>query len=455
MMDIEFTIEQDKLWILQTRVGKRTGAAAIRLAVAMHEDERIALTPAEAVARVEPDHIDQVLHPQLAPHSDEDLLTTGLPASPGAAVGRVYFTADDVVAAVQAGERAILVRRETSPEDIHGMAAAEGVLTARGGLVSHAAVVARQWGKPAVVGAQEIEVGEHSLQVGDVMVAEGEYLSLDGTTGAVARGEVPLADSRLPEELLTLLAWADDIRAGRLGVRANADTAADAARAREWGAEGIGLCRTEHQFLGDRLPLVRAMILAETDEDEAAALAELGAQQRTDFEALLEAMDGLPVTVRLLDPPLHEFLPDLDELIAGEARGELDAEHQALLVAARHWREQNPMLGVRGVRLAVLREGLYRTQVRALLDAAEARTAAGHAHHRGDDPAGGRPGGAGPGPVVGGGGAGGPGRHRHRPRRHHDRDPAGLCAGLRDRRGGRLLLFRHQRPDPAHLRLLA
>ncbi len=377
MMDIEFTIEQDKLWILQTRVGKRTGAAAIRLAVAMSGDERIALTHAEAVARVEPGHIDQVLHPQLAPHLDDDRLTTGLPASPGAAVGRVYFTADDVVGAVRAGERAILVRRETSPEDVHGMAVAEGVLTARGGLVSHAAVVARQWGKPAVVGAQEIEVEEHSLRVGDLTVVEGQYLSLDGTSGAVVRGEVPLADSRLPDELQTLLGWADEIRAGRLGVRANADTATDAARAREWGAEGVGLCRTEHQFLGERLPLVRRMILAESDEDEAAALAQLGAQQRTDFEALLEAMDGLPVTVRLLDPPLHEFLPDLDELIAEEARGELDSETRPLLAAARRWREQNPMLGIRGVRLAVLREGLYRTQVRALLDAAEARVASG------------------------------------------------------------------------------
>jgi len=377
MMDIEFTIEQDKLWILQTRVGKRTGAAAIRLAVAMSEDERIALTPAEAVARVEPAHIDQVLHPQLGGFDDADRLTTGLPASPGAAVGRVYFTADDVVTAVRAGERAVLVRHETSPEDIHGMAAAEGVLTARGGLVSHAAVVARQWGKPAVVGAQALEVHDGFLRVGDLSVAEGEYLSLDGTTGDVVRGEVALAESRLPDELTTVLAWADEIRAGRLGVRANADNAVDAARAREWGAEGIGLCRTEHQFLGGRLPLVRRMILAETEEEEAAALAELGVQQLVDFEALLEAMDGLPVTVRLLDPPLHEFLPDLDDLIAMEARDELDAEHADLLVAARQWREQNPMLGVRGVRLAVLREGLYRTQVRALLDAAEARTAAG------------------------------------------------------------------------------
>jgi pyruvate,orthophosphate dikinase len=377
MMDIEFTIEQDTLWILQTRVGKRTGAAAIRLAVAMHEDERIALTPAEAVARVEPEHIDQVLHPQLGAFDTADRLTSGLPASPGAAVGRVYFTADDVVTAVRAGERAVLVRHETSPEDIHGMAAAEGILTARGGLVSHAAVVARQWGKPAVVGAQEVEVHDGFLRVGDVSVAEGEYLSLDGTTGDVVRGEVALAESRLPHELTTVLAWADEIRAGRLGVRANADNAVDAARAREWGAEGIGLCRTEHQFLGGRLPLVRRMILAETDEEEAAALAELGVQQLVDFEALLEAMDGLPVTVRLLDPPLHEFLPDLDDLIAMEARDELDDEHAELLIAARQWREQNPMLGVRGVRLAVLREGLYRTQVRALLDAAEARTAAG------------------------------------------------------------------------------
>ena len=257
------------------------------------------------------------------------------------------------------------------------MAAAEGVLTARGGLVSHAAVVARQWGKPAVVGAQEIEVGESSMEVGGVTLEEGDYLSIDGTTGEVVRGEVATTEGKLPDELTTVLTWADEIRAERLGVRANADTGADAARARAWGAEGIGLCRTEHQFLGDRLPLVRRMILAETDEDEVAALEELGAQQRADFEGLLEAMDGLPVTVRLLDPPLHEFLPDLDELIAGEARDELDAEEVELLAAGRKWREQNPMLGVRGVRLAVLREGLYRTQVRALLDAAEARTKAG------------------------------------------------------------------------------
>jgi pyruvate, orthophosphate dikinase len=377
MMDIEFTVEQDKLWILQTRVGKRTGAAAIRLAVAMQEDERIALTPAEAVARVEPDHIDQVLHPQLGHHDDDDLLTTGLGASPGAGVGRVYFTADDVVEAVKAGERAILVRKETSPEDIHGMEAAEGVLTARGGLVSHAAVVARQWGKPAVVGAHEIEVGDGFLTVGETTVREGEYLSIDGTTGEVVRGEVDLAEGTLPKELTTVLVWADEIRAGRLDVRANADNADDARRAREWGANGIGLCRTEHQFLGERLPLVRRMILAEDPQEEAAALADLGEQQRADFEDLLEAMDGLPVTVRLLDPPLHEFLPDLDELIAAEARDELSDEDAELLRAARTWREENPMLGVRGVRLAVLREGLYRTQVRALLDAAAARTAAG------------------------------------------------------------------------------
>jgi pyruvate,orthophosphate dikinase len=377
MMDIEFTVEQDKLWILQTRVGKRTGGAAIRLAVAMHDDERIALTPAEAVARVEPGHIDQVLHPQLGPYDEADLLTTGLGASPGAGVGRIYLTADDVVAAVEAGERAVLVRHETSPEDVHGMAAAEGVLTARGGLVSHAAVVARQWGKPAVVGAQEVEIADGVVRIGDVELVEGDWLSLDGTSGAVVRGEVERVEGVLPDELTTLLGWADELRAGRLGVRANADTAEDAARARAWGAEGIGLCRTEHQFLGDRLPLVRHMILATDPDDEAAALAELGDQQRADFEALLEAMDGLPVTVRLLDPPLHEFLPDVDELLVAEAKGELDDEGHALLAAAQAWREQNPMLGVRGVRLAVLREGLYRTQVRALLDAAQARVAAG------------------------------------------------------------------------------
>jgi pyruvate, orthophosphate dikinase len=376
MMDIEFTIEQDRLWILQTRVGKRTGAAAIRLAVAMSEDERIALTPAEAVERVLPEHIDQVLHPQLEEHEGE-ALTTGLGASPGAAVGKVYFTADDVVDAVRNGEKAVLVRRETSPDDVHGMEAAEGVLTARGGLVSHAAVVARQWGKPAVVGAEEIEVSEHSFSVGDVTVEEGDVISIDGATGEVVLGEVGLVEGRVPPELATVLGWADEIRAGKLGVRANADTAADATLAREWGAEGLGLCRTEHQFLGERLPTIRRMILADDEDEEAAALEELGDQQRADFEVLLEAMDGLPVTVRLLDPPLHEFLPDLDDLIAAEATGTLSEEDAALLGAARQWREQNPMLGVRGVRLAVLHEGLYKTQVRALLGAADARCAAG------------------------------------------------------------------------------
>jgi pyruvate, orthophosphate dikinase len=376
MMDIEFTIEQGRLWILQTRVGKRTGVASIRLAVAMSEDERIALTPAEAVQRVLPEHIDQVLHPQLEEH-EEKALTTGLGASPGAAVGRVYFTADDVVDAVRRGEKAVLVRHETSPDDVHGMEAAEGVLTARGGLVSHAAVVARQWGKPAVVGAEAIEVGEHSFSVGDVTVGEGDVISMDGATGEVVLGEVGLVEGRVPPELATVLGWADEIRSGKLGVRANADTAADATLAREWGAEGIGLCRTEHQFLGERLPTIRRMILADDEDEEAAALEELGEQQRADFEVLLEAMDGLPVTVRLLDPPLHEFLPDLDELIAAEGAGTLSEEDARLLEAGRRWREQNPMLGVRGVRLAVLHEGLYRTQVRALLDAADARAAVG------------------------------------------------------------------------------
>jgi pyruvate,orthophosphate dikinase len=236
-------------------------------------------------------------------------------------------------------------------------------------------------GKPSVVGCSALKVDEHGAKasVGSTTISEGDYVSIDGTTGAVVRGEVPLAEGTLPDELEILLGWADEVRAGHLGVRANADTAADAARARAWGAEGIGLCRTEHQFLGERLPVVRRMILAGSDEDEAAALAELGERQRQDFEELLEAMDGLPVTVRLLDPPLHEFLPDIEELLVAEATGGLDEEGAELLHAARAWQEENPMLGVRGVRLAVLREGLYRTQVRALLDAAEARVAAGGA----------------------------------------------------------------------------
>src|SRR4029453_4796498 len=284
MMDIEFTIEQGRLWILQTRVGNPPGCARLRPAVAMSEDERIALTPAEAVQRVLPEHIDQVLHPQLEEH-EQEALTTGLGASPGAAVGRVYFTADDVVDAVRRGEKAVLVRHETSPDDVHGMEAAEGVLPARGGLVTHAGVVAGQGGNPAVVGAEAIEVGEHSFSVGEVTVGEGDVISMDGATGEVVLGEVGLVEGRGPPALGLVLGGADGGPAGKPG--------------------GRGLVRTERQVRGGGRPTIRRMILAGDEDEEAAALKELGEQQRADFEVLLEAMDGLPVTVRLLDPPLH------------------------------------------------------------------------------------------------------------------------------------------------------
>ena len=377
MLDTEFTIESGKLWMLQTRVGKRTGAAALRMAVEMTSDRKIKLSKAEAVSRITADHLDSVLHPQFAP-GPRTVLTKGLAASPGAAVGRAYFTADDAEEAAARGEQVVLVRNETSPEDIHGMAAAEGILTARGGLVSHAAVVARGWGKPAVCGAEKVRISGASFSVGDVVVSEGDIISLDGTTGEVVVGAVALSVGHVPDELTVILSWADEIRGGRLAVRANADTGTDASRARAFGAEGIGLCRTEHMFLGDdRLPVVREMILAATPEAEEIALEKLRAVQKADFLEVLEAMDGLPVTVRLLDPPLHEFLPDVEELAVKAATVGLSADETELLAAARWWQEVNPMLGTRGVRLGVVKPGLYAMQVRALMEAASERKAAG------------------------------------------------------------------------------
>jgi pyruvate,orthophosphate dikinase len=376
MCDIEFTIEQGKLWMLQTRVGKRTGRAALRMAVEMVDDE-IGLSHEEAVMRISPSHVDGVLHPQFAEHSSPALVK-GLGASPGAAVGHVRFTADDAVAAAELGKKVILVRTETSPEDVHGMLAAEGILTSKGGLVSHAAVVARGWGKPAIVGADAVRIDGKQFRVGDTVVQEDDVISIDGGSGVVVLGAVPLTSAEPPDELKTILVWADEVRGERLGVWANADNGPDAANARRLGAEGIGLCRTEHMFLGDeRLPIVRRMILAGDEAQEEAALEELRAAQKADFEEILEAMDGLPVTVRLLDPPLHEFLPDVEELEIKKALGELTAEESELLAAARAWQEVNPMLGTRGVRLGVLKPGLYAMQVRALMEAAVARAAAG------------------------------------------------------------------------------
>jgi pyruvate,orthophosphate dikinase len=377
MCDTEFTIEQGKLWMLQTRVGKRTGRAALRMAVDMTTDQALRISKAQAVGRVTAEHLEQVLHPHFA-GKGHAVLTKGLAASPGAAVGRAYFTADDAAAAAERGERVILVRSETSPEDVHGMLASEGILTARGGLVSHAAVVARGWGKPAVVGAEKIRIEGKTFKVGATVVVEGDWLSIDGTEGEVVLGEVALTQADPPGEFDVILEWADNIRAGHLGVRANADNGPDAANARRLGAEGIGLCRTEHMFLAeDRLPIVRRMILAVRPDEEEAALEELRVAQRDDFVQILEAMDGLPVTIRLLDPPLHEFLPRTDELAIKEATVGLSEEEQALYEAAKAWHEFNPMLGTRGVRLGVIKPGLYAMQVRALMEAAVARVAAG------------------------------------------------------------------------------
>ena len=375
MCDTEFTIDQGKLWMLQTRVGKRTGAAALKMAVDMTAGtgkgkQSWKISKKEALMRVNAEHLDQVLHPQFTNKSKA--VAKGLAASPGAAVGKVYFTADEAEAAAKNGEAVILVRSETSPEDVHGMMVAKGILTSRGGLVSHAAVVARGWGTPAVVGADAVQIDGKMFRAGDVVVREGDVISLDGTTGEVMLGAMQLTAAEPTKEFQTILKWADEIRKGKLAVRANADTAEDALKAREYGAEGIGLCRTEHMFLApDRLPVVRRMILASTPAEEAAALEELRVVQKEDFASLLRAMSGLPVTVRLLDPPLHEFLPRVDELEIKAATTGLDEQERKLLRAAHDWAEVNPMLGTRGVRLGVIKPGLYAMQVRALMQAAD------------------------------------------------------------------------------------
>jgi pyruvate,orthophosphate dikinase len=375
MCDIEFTIEQGRLFLLQTRVGKRTAAAALHIAVDM-VDERL-IDQREAVLRVDPAQLDQLLHPQFDPASSYEPLTKGLNASPGAAVGQVYFTADDAEVHAESGESVVLVRPETSPDDLHGMIAAQGILTSRGGLVSHAAVVARGMGTPAVCGASalDIDIEGGQFSVDGTVVRQGEVISINGTTGEVVVGPVQLIEPKLTSEFNTVLGWADEVR--RLRVRTNADLPEDAAKAREFGAEGIGLCRTEHMFLGDRLPLVQRFILARDEAEELAALDELEKLQRADFLGILEAMDGLPVTIRLLDPPLHEFLPDVEELLVQDAKGELDDEGRRLLVAAQAQREANPMLGTRGCRLGILKPDLYRMQVKALLEAAVERKVAG------------------------------------------------------------------------------
>lgn len=369
LCDIEFTIESGKLWMLQTRVGKRSAAAALRMAVEMVDEGLIGTD--EAVLRLTPKQLEQLLHPRFGPDAPEPL-TTGLAASPGAAVGRLVLSADEAIEVSQDGTAVVLVREETSPDDLEGMVASAGLLTSRGGLVSHAAVVARGLGIPAVCGASglRIDTRARTVSVGDQVLEAGDIISIDGSTGKVVIGEVELEVPEDDPRVEQLLAWADEHRS--MHVYANADTAEDARRALEAGAEGIGLCRTEHQFLGERLPLVQRVIIASTPEDEAVALEPLERQQREDFEELLEVMDGRKVVVRLLDPPLHEFLPDVEELRIKEALGTLTEEEVPLLAAAAQLREHDPMLGIRGTRLGILRPSIYEAQVRALLGAAAA-----------------------------------------------------------------------------------
>ena len=326
---------------------------------------------ASAIHAIRPDDLAEFFHAALADDIDAEPITTGLPASPGAAAGRVALTAEAAMEAGDRGEAVILVRSETTPDDVLGMQAARGILTARGGMVSHAAVVARGWGIPAVVGAGELHIEADVVRIGALTLRAGDEITIDGSTGHVYLGSLSTSGAEAPAELETLLAWADAVAEGHVQVRANADTEGDASQGRILGAQGIGLCRTEHMFLAaDRLPIMRRFILAHTPEAEQAALTELEAAQTADFESVLEAMDGLPVTVRLLDPPLHEFLPDLIELTAREARGELSADELDELAAVRRLREANPMIGTRGVRLGVVRPGLYEMQVRALCTAA-------------------------------------------------------------------------------------
>ena len=347
-------------------------------AVREAEDPFSDTTVADALRRIPAAELSAYLHARFEPSDEHSVLTTGLPASPGAASGRVVT---DAAAAVDAGDRGIdviLVRTETTPDDVLGMQSARGILTARGGLASHAAVVARGWGIPAVVGAGEVTVVDGGITIDGTFHPEGTEISIDGRSGHVMLGAVTTATNAAPAELERILRWADEIRAGHVEIRANADTADDAAHARHLGAQGIGLCRTEHMFLAEeRLRLVRRLILSDDPTHEREILAELDVVQQHDFEAILSAMDGLPVTVRLLDPPLHEFLPDHERLVVAEATGKLDDVSRAELVAVRRLREANPMIGTRGVRLGVVKPGLYQMQVRALARAVASLISAG------------------------------------------------------------------------------
>ncbi len=368
IQDIEFTVQKDKLYMLQTRTGKRTAAAALKIAVDMVSEGLI--TEEEALLRIDPEALDQLLHPTIDPAAEKNIVTRGLPASPGAASGQVTFTADEAVALSNDGKRVILCRQETSPEDIHGMHVAAGVVTSRGGMTSHAAVVARGMGKPCVAGAGELYIDQvgRLIRKGDIEIKEGDIITIDGSSGEVILGEVKTLQPKLSKDFETLMKWADTRR--RMNVRANAETPADSQTARDFGAQGIGLCRTEHMFFdADRIQNVREMIFASDMEERRKALEKLLPEQRSDFEKLFSIMHGLPITVRLLDPPLHEFLPHQEQEIVefSKAAGLDEAEVRLRLAELK---ESNPMLGHRGCRLGISYPEIYEMQARAIFEAA-------------------------------------------------------------------------------------
>jgi pyruvate,orthophosphate dikinase len=368
MQDLEFTIEEGKLYLLQTRTGKRTAHAAVKIAVEMVKEGLI--SKKEAILRIEPAQLDQLLHPTIDPKEKLNVIAKGLPASPGAAVGRVVFNSHKAMERGEKGERVVLVRKETSPEDVGGMAASQGILTAVGGLTSHAAIVGRGMGKPCIVGCNDITIHEEegNFNVGGLVVKEGELLSLNGSTGEVVLGEVRLVEPSLTGDFKTIMDWADETR--QLGVRTNADLPHDARVARDFGAEGIGLCRTEHMFFAkDRLPIVREMILAKDKQARQRALTKLLPMQKGDFKEIFKVMKGLPVTIRLLDPPLHEFLPQNDEEI-GKVAGQIGVSKAELKDKVAGLHEVNPMLGHRGCRLGITYPEISQMQVQAIFEAA-------------------------------------------------------------------------------------
>ncbi|MGL4635418.1 MAG: pyruvate, phosphate dikinase, partial [Beijerinckiaceae bacterium] len=368
MQDMEFTVERGKLWMLQTRNGKRTAKAALKIAVDLANEGLI--QKSEAVMRIEPLSLDQLLHPTIDPKAERNRIATGLPASPGAASGEIVFNSNDAEEARKAGRKVILVRVETSPEDIHGMHAAEGILTTRGGMTSHAAVVARGMGKPCVSGAGMIRVdyAKQLMIIGSNTMTAGDIISIDGSTGEVLKGRVKMLEPELSGEFSTLMGWADGSR--RMKVRTNAETPLDARNARKFGAEGIGLCRTEHMFFDEeRIIAMREMICADDEKGRRTALAKLLPMQKKDFAELFEIMSGLPVTIRLLDPPLHEFLPHTESEMADVAKG-LGVSVEKLKLRAAELHEVNPMLGFRGCRLAVAYPEIAEMQARAIFEAA-------------------------------------------------------------------------------------